>query len=323
MVQHVWDHFDYTQDSEWLKDIGYPLLKGVAEFWLSQLQEDAFTNDGSLVVNPCNSPEHGPTTFGCTHYQQEIHQVFEATLAGASVVGEIENTFIQEVESALSKLDKGLHYTGWGGLKEWKLPDSWAIDAESDHRHLSHLTGWYPGYSIASFLDGYSSTDVQSAVRESLTARGNGTAGDADSGWAKVWRAACWARLNDTEHAYSQLRYSIESNFVGNGFSMYSGLNAPFQIDANFGLGGAILSMLVVDMPLRYDSSEEARTVVLGPAIPASWGGGSVQGLHIRGGGSVDFSWDSDGLVDRALLTNSKTRVKLVNKEGVLVADNM
>lgn len=274
-------------------------------------------------MNPCNSPEHGPTTFGCTHYQQEIHQVFDATLAGASIAGESDTTFTQEVESALDKLDKGLHYTSWGGIKEWKLPDDWALDIEDDHRHLSHLTGWYPGYSIASFLDGYSSPDVQSAVKKSLTARGNGTAGDADSGWAKVWRAACWARLNDTENAYSQLRYAIESNFVGNGFSMYSGLNAPFQIDANFGLGGAILSMLVVDMPLPYDSSDEIRTVVLGPAIPSAWGGGSVKGLRIRGGGSVNFSWDSDGIVDRAVLTESQTPVKLVNKEGTLLAEFM
>ena len=322
-MQHVWDHFDYTQDTDWLKDVGYPLLKGVAEFWLSQLQEDIFTNDGSLVVNPCNSPEHGPTTFGCTHYQQEIHQVFEATLAGASVVGEPDTTLTQDVEAALAKLDKGLHYTSRGEIKEWKLPDDWSLNIESDHRHLSHLTGWYPGYSIASFLDGYSNPDVQSAVRKSLTARGNGTAGDADSGWAKVWRAACWARLNDTENAYYQLRYAIESNFVGNGFGMYSGLNAPFQIDANFGLGGAILSMLVVDTPLRHDFFEEARTVVLGPAIPSAWGGGSVKGLRIRGGGSVDFSWDSDGMVDTAMLTESQTPVKLVNKKGVLLADNM
>ena len=320
-MQHVWDHFDYTQDTEWLEEVGYPLLKGVAEFWLSQLQDDLFTNDNSLVVNPCNSPEHGPTTFGCTHYQQEIHQVFEAVLAGASVVGESHSAFLGEVKSALGKLDKGLHYTTWGGLKEWKLPDSFGIDTENEHRHLSHLTGWYPGYSIASFLDGYESPDVQSAVQRTLTARGNGTASDADSGWAKVWRAACWARLNDTEHAYDQLRYAIEKNFVGNGFSMYSGLDSPFQIDANFGLGGAMLSMLVVDMPLRYDSSE-VRTVVLGPAIPGEWGGGSVKGLRIRGGGTVDFSWDSNGLVHRGSLNGPQSRVRLVNKKGELLADN-
>ena len=40
MMQHVWDFFDYTQDVEWLKEIDYLMLKGVTEFWLTQLQED-------------------------------------------------------------------------------------------------------------------------------------------------------------------------------------------------------------------------------------------------------------------------------------------
>jgi alpha-L-fucosidase 2 len=61
MMQHVYDHFTYSQNVTWLETQGYPLIRGVAEFWLSQLQEDTFFNDGTLVVNPCNSPEHGPT----------------------------------------------------------------------------------------------------------------------------------------------------------------------------------------------------------------------------------------------------------------------
>lgn len=70
MMQHVVDHFEYSQNISWFSNQGYPLLKGVAQFWLSQLQEDLYFDDGMLVVNPCNSPEHGPTTFACTHYQQ-------------------------------------------------------------------------------------------------------------------------------------------------------------------------------------------------------------------------------------------------------------
>ena len=63
MIQHVWDNFDYTQNVTWLKQQGYPLTKRVAQFWLSQLQADGYSKDGSLVVNPCNSPElDAPTT---------------------------------------------------------------------------------------------------------------------------------------------------------------------------------------------------------------------------------------------------------------------
>ncbi|KAM0324442.1 hypothetical protein ACHAQA_008224 [Verticillium albo-atrum] len=317
MMQHVWDNFEYTQDADWFKAQGYPLIKGVAEFWLSQLVDDEFSNDGTLVVNPCNSPEHGPTTFGCTHYQQEIHRVFDTVLAGAPFVEEEDTQFLEEVASSLERLDKGVHFNNWGGLKEWKLPDSFGFEGKTTHRHLSHLTGWHPGYSVSSYLGGYTNATIQSGVKETLVSRGNGNGPDGNAAWGKVWRSACWARLNDTEMAHYHLRYAIDVNFADNGFSMYSARNEPFQIDANFGLAGAVLSMLVVDLPLPHDAaSSGSRSVVLGPAIPASWAGGSVRGLRIRGGGSVDFSWNDDGLVTQATLTGSQTKVRLVNVEG-------
>jgi alpha-L-fucosidase 2 len=336
MMQHVFDHWDYSQNSTWLRDQGYPLIKGVAEFWLSQLQED---EDGSLVVNPCNSPEHGPTTFGCAHYQQLVHQVFEAVLTAWKKVAEqdpegprtevrksfTDAAFLMDVENALERLDKGFHIGAWGQIKEWKLSSpsfDLAYEFENDtHRHLSELVGWFPGYSLSSFLGGYTNTTVQSAVRQKLVSRGIGNGPDANSGWEKVWRAACWARLNATSEAYFELRYAIEQNFAGNGLSMYSGTSTPFQIDANFGFAGAVLSMLVVDLPVVAGGATDGlngngvRTVVLGPAIPVCWGGGSVKGLQLRGGATVDFAWDGRGMVTSASMRGGKG-VRLVNKVG-------
>ncbi|RYO69406.1 Alpha-fucosidase A [Alternaria arborescens] len=321
MMQHVFDHWDYSRDEAWLRDQGYPLMKGVAEFWLSQLQEDIFNDDGSLVVNPCNSPEHGPTTFGCAHYQQLVHQVFEAVLSTMTIVGESDTAFISNVTDSLQRLDKGFHVGSWGQIKEWKLPEEpYGLEFINDtHRHLSELVGWYPGYSLSSFLDGYTNSTVQDAIRQKLYSRGNGNGQDANAGWAKVWRSACWARLNDTDQAYYELRYAIEQNFAGNGFSMYSGIETPFQIDANFGFGGAVLSMLVTDMPTAAGGEEDRKTVVLGPAIPTSWSGGNVKGLRLRGGGIVDFGWDVNGVV-KAVKTYGKLEgLTLVNKEGTVL----
>lgn len=318
MMQHVFDHWDYSRDEAWLRDQGYPLMKGVAEFWLSQLQEDIFNDDGSLVVNPCNSPEHGPTTFGCAHYQQLVHQVFEAVLSTMTIVGESDTAFIGNVSDSLQRLDKGFHVGSWGQIKEWKLPEEpYGLEFINDtHRHLSELIGWYPGYSLSSFLHGYTNSTVQDAIRQKLYSRGNGNGQDANAGWAKVWRSACWARLNDTDQAYYELRYAIEQNFAGNGFSMYSGIETPFQIDANFGFGGAVLSMLVTDMPTAAGGEEDGKTVVLGPAIPTSWSGGNVKGLRLRGGGIVDFGWDVNGVVKDVKIYGKLEGLTLVNKEG-------
>jgi alpha-L-fucosidase 2 len=109
MMQHVFDHWDYLQDVEWPEAQGYPMIKGIAGFWLSQLQEDAYTGDNTLVVNLCNSPEHGPTTFGCAYYQQLIHLVFDAVLSISSVTEEPDKAFLTEISTSLARLDKGFH----------------------------------------------------------------------------------------------------------------------------------------------------------------------------------------------------------------------
>lgn len=156
----------------------------------------------------------------------------------------------------------------------------------------------------------------------SLTDRGPGIS-DSNAGWEKVWRSACWARLNNTEKAYYELRLAIDLNIGQSGLDLYAGGDPPtepFQIDANFGYLGAVLSMLAVDLPGDYESSgsgnSEERVVVLGPAIPAAWKGGRVKGLRLRGGGSVNFAWNDNGVVDTVSTTGLAHNVRLVNVKG-------
>lgn len=93
----------------------------------------------------------------------------------------------------MSQLDKGVHYTNNGQIKEWKVADSHLTDTVPQHRHLSHLSGWFPGYSVSSFLGGYTDSKIQGGVKNTLIERGNGTSLDADAGWAKAWRSALGA----------------------------------------------------------------------------------------------------------------------------------
>jgi alpha-L-fucosidase 2 len=117
------------------------------------------------------------------------------------------------------------------------------------------------------------------------------------------------------------LKYAIGMNYADNGFSVYTTgswpyeLAGPFQIDANFGYTAAVLAMLITDLPVP-SASKAIHTVVLGPAIPSKWEDGSVKGMRIRGGGSVDFSWDKNGLATRATLHNHKAAIKIVDVNG-------
>ncbi|KAF2477319.1 uncharacterized protein BDR25DRAFT_331090 [Lindgomyces ingoldianus] len=220
-------------------DTGYPLLKGEDHCW----------NDDTLVVNPCDSPEHGPTTFECTHYQQLLHKLF---------------TNVTILDPLASKPDSSFR----NNLSNPEETETYDIQNDP-HRHLSHLWSWYLSLSIISsspqYFSGYTNQTIQTAIANSLHSRRFGNGPDANSGWEK--------------RAYFELKYAIKLNFVGNALSMYSERDMPFQIDANFGFAGAVLSMLVVNVEER-----EEKTVVLGSVISREWGRGSVSGLRLRGG---------------------------------------
>ena len=89
------------------------------------------------------------------------------------------------------------------------------MDSPTDtHRHLSHLVGFYPGYALSNYDSNaqglnYSADDVWFAVQTSLIHRGNGTGPDADSGWEKAWRAACWAQFTNSSAFYHELTVCI------------------------------------------------------------------------------------------------------------------
>lgn len=310
LMTHVWDHFDFTGDIAWLKRQGYPLLKATAEYWLDALQVDAYSKDGSLVVNPCNSPELPQTTFGCTHWQQMIWELFNSVDKALSVLHlGSEKAFLEEVRAARSKVDRGFRISPSGVLQEWKLD----LD-NSDrlaHRHLSPLTGLYPSYSISSWVprsDGFMSADLSksmliNASRTLLMQRGNGTSPDADAGWGKFWRAACWAQLGEPTRFYSQLSYGIARNFASNLFSLYNPFNTAentlFQMDANGGYPAAVLNALVQAPDTQR--RDETLVVTLLPALPSSWSRGHLYGVRTRRGLELDLEWRSGKLTKASI----------------------
>ncbi|KAJ3495328.1 hypothetical protein NLG97_g3472 [Lecanicillium saksenae] len=312
MMATVWDHYDYTRDTQWYKSTGYPLIKGIAEFWLDLLVEDKHFNDGTLVANPCNSPEHGPTTFGCAQFQQVVWEVFDHVIRDWDASGDTDTNFLERVKKTFEKLDDGVHIGKWGQIQEWKIDQ----DVQGDkHRHLSHLNGWYPGYVIAGKYAG--NQTVYDAVVTSLISRGDGTA-DSNTGWEKTLRASCWARAGNVTNAYDEFKYTIDENFAPNVLSVYAPPSKVFQIDANFGQSAAGLAMLITDLPqLAGDTS--THQVTLGPAIPKQWAGGRVKGLRLRGGGSVDFSWNNDGVVDKVAVHGRSLPIKIVDKNDKIL----
>jgi len=336
MMQHVWDHYDYTRDAKWWKKVGYPLLKGVAQFQMHMLVEDGYTKDGSLVVGACNSPEQHPTTFGCSINQQQIWEVLQNILKGWADSGDKDMEFKKRAEATLAKIDKGVHIGRYGQIQEWKRDMD---DPADQHRHLSHLYGWYPGFAISGANK--ENTTIEKAVATTLTHRGPGNWEDANAGWAKVWRSACWAHLPPTmtiesfatlganttaaEQSYWILKYALQENFAPNLFSLYAKGSGVFQIDANFGWVGAVLAMLSNDLDQTVDqfrSGKGEREVLLGAAVPESWLPVKVEGLRLRGGGEVSFTVAKGGRVSGVKVSGrpkERGGITFVDKKGMVV----
>ncbi|KAG5725450.1 putative alpha-fucosidase A [Termitomyces sp. T112] len=292
MMLHVWDHFDYTNDISWWRSQGWPLIKGVASFHLDKLIPDLYFNDSTLVVNPCNSPKQPLMTFGCSHAQQLIWQLFNAVEKGFDASGDTDTAFLAEVKAKRAQMDKGIHIGSWGQLQEWKVDRDSPTDT---HRHLSHLIGLYPGYAITGYdpsIQGkFTNRQVIDAATVSLIHRGNGTGPDADSGWEKAWRAAAWAQLGNATEFYHELSYAIDRNFGPSLLSLFnpSDPDPIFQIDANLGYSGALLNALF-QAPDVANYSIPLRVTLL-PALPKQWPSGSITGARLRGGLTLDLRW--------------------------------
>jgi alpha-L-fucosidase 2 len=314
LCQHLWWHYQYTGDTNWLLTNGYPLMKGAAAFFQDFLVPipatsiyysymTGYSTNIWKVTCPSMSPEHsdpnGHSNYpGPTMDNDIIRELLKNVIAAYQVVGTTNDaTFITNLINLRSNIPPDIVGNG-GQLREFLGYDDATYD--QGHRHCSGLVGFFPGEEISPFY----TPALAQAAKVSVDSRGD-LLGDVP--WGRAWRMNFRTRLQDGDHAFLQVTNVIGGSKTSTNLMFGDGGDGQHrQVDFIFGsLSG------IAEMFLQSQSGE----VFLLPALPSRWTNGTVSGLCARGGFEVDnMSWTNGKLVSATILSKLGNTCRLRTK---------
>jgi len=310
LTTHMWEHYLYTQDEEFLDDV-YPILKGSVDFFMDFLVEHP--NGKWLVTSPSNSPENPPEGPGYKYFFDEViaREYFTTIVYGSSIDSQILNDLFSYYVEAAAILEIDQEYAAKvekarqrlvpprvgkdGTLQEWA--EDYA-QMEDKHRHFSHLYGLYPG----NVLSVKRTPEYVEPIKKVLEQRGDGA-----TGWSRAWKMALRSRLYDGERALSIYKgYLKEQCYL----SLFAKCGTPLQVDGSFGLTAAITEMLV--------QSHEG-VIDLLPAVPDEWRTGQFDGVRVRGGFELNMAWKDKQVTSVEILSKAGKPCRIYAGDGYKV----
>ena len=295
---HMWEHFLYTKDIDFLKETAYEYLHECALFFMDFLFED---ENGYLISGPSMSPEN-------EYFPIEGNEEITATIAFSptmdiEIIGGTLRNYIdaekilglnekdrKQAEEVLKRLPP-LKVGKNGCLQEWLYDYG---EPEPGHRHISHAFALYPDNMITE-----ATPEFFEAIKNTLHRRLS--FGGGHTGWSRAWLINLFARLKDGENTYKHLRKLLSKSTHTNLFDIHP----PFQIDGNFGGAAGIAESLL--------QSHEGYISVL-PAVKEGLTG-SFRGLKARGNITVSAEF-ADSRVTEITLSSPEDITVAVKVNG-------
>lgn len=294
MATHLWTHYEYTLDKDYLREVGYPLLKETAQFFVDYMVEDPKT--GYLLSGPSISPENGfrgadgrgySLSMMPTIDRAVIYDIYNACIQSAKILG-IDDEFSRRLQRDIKKLPP-LRLLDNGELAEWYLD---VVRDDPSHRHASHLLALYPFGQISPFKTPGLAEGCRLFL-ENQTSHANWE----DTEWTRGNNINFYARLLDGEKAYESLK-GLYTGFMRENLMTVSPAGIAgaesdiFSFDATEAAVAGVCEMLLQS----YDGMLNFL-----PALPKAWKSGSIKGVCARGGIEADFAWKNRKVVSATL----------------------
>lgn len=312
LCEHLYEHYEYTHDLDFLRETALPALRGAARFYLDVMVD---VNGKGLAISPATSPEnafvingkHQNVAKAATMSNSIVREVFENYLSALEAL-KMDEYMAEEVSLALSKIYP-FEIGSKGQLLEW---DEEYEEAEPHHRHTSHLYPLHPAHQITPD----DTPELAEACRQTLRLRG-----DDGTGWSLGWKINMWARLHDGDHALKLLKRQLrfvesrnEINYMGGGGTYMNLFDAhpPFQIDGNYGTTAGIAELFVQSC---HDK------VLLLPALPSEWLDCEVKGLRGINGLSIGLSVKNGELSAATVSSDTGIPTKLIYRGKTIMLD--
>lgn len=308
ILTHMWEHYLYTEDVEFLREEAFPLIEEAVAFFEGYVYKNA---KGQFICGPSISPENSflyegiplQISSGCTYEILMIRELFTIYMRAYEILKADDRKRYEHIKEITANL---LPYRILenGCIAEW---DHGLPEADPQHRHTSHLLGLFPFAQITPEETPKLCRAAENTIQRKLTPPQNWE----DTGWARSMLMLYEARLQNGDNAYAHIQNMAKNLLEPNGMVYHpptrgaGAFDHVYELDGNTGLTSCIAEMLI--------QSHNGRIRLL-PALPKEWRAGRIFRFHARGGVEIDLEWQDLELKKAVLASGKPCEVKLLWK---------